>query len=114
MSWRFWRPKHTMESVAQRLASGLLDGSIALDEPLADEPFEDELDADAIVVQIDVSDSMSDEQILDKVKECAHDADAKNRDQGGAGLRIGQVVIASPKVKVALWPKSGPEHACAR
>jgi tetratricopeptide (TPR) repeat protein len=38
MHWRFWEPKHTVKSVAQRLAAGLRDGSVVLDDPLDDEP----------------------------------------------------------------------------
>ena len=60
MNWQFWKPKHTVESVAKRLASGLRDGSIILDVPLADEPFEDDIGIDAEVVQIDLPERTAD------------------------------------------------------
>jgi hypothetical protein len=42
MNWRFWEPIYTVKSVAQRLAAGLRDGSIVLDEPLEDETHDAE------------------------------------------------------------------------
>ncbi len=37
MNWRFWEPSHTVASVADRLTVGLRDGTIFLDEPIAEE-----------------------------------------------------------------------------
>lgn len=103
MNWQFWKPKHTVASVARQLASGLRDGSIVLDEVLADEPFDDEIDADdAITLQIEVAEATSDAAILDMVKQYANSADLENRSRGGAGLRIGKIVVALPKITVAM------------
>ena len=75
MNWQFWKPKHTVASVAARLASGLRDGSIILDEPLADEPFDDDVETDALVLQIDVAAGTSDAAILELVRQRASSAD---------------------------------------
>jgi hypothetical protein len=113
MNWRFWKPKHTVESVAQRLALGLRNGSIILDEPFADEPFDDDIETDDVVLQINVAEGTPDAAILEMVKQCANSADLENRNHGGNGLRIGKVVVEFPKVKVALRPRSETERTSA-
>lgn len=113
MNWQFWKPKHTVASVAKQLASGLRDGSITLDEPLADEPFEDDIGTDGVVLQIDIAAGTSDATILEMVKQFASSADQENRSHGGTGLRIGKVVVEFPMVKVALRPRSEAERTSA-
>ena len=109
MNWRFWEPPHTVESVARRLVAGLRDGSVVLDEPQEEGPFDSDLNDDGIVVQIDVPEGASDAAILDYVKRCAITADEENRSHGGAGLRVGTILIQSPRVKVAFRPRNAAE-----
>jgi hypothetical protein len=103
MHWPFWQPKHTVESVAHRLASGLLDGSIVLDDP-----FEDlaELDngSDNLVLQLEVAEGMSDASIMELVTKRAMSADEEYRKKCGKALRIGRIDIRAPKVSVLLRP----------
>jgi hypothetical protein len=109
MNWRFWQPKHTFENVARQLVEGLRDGSVEFDRSLDDDDF----DADAIVMQIDVAQGMTDAAILELVKQCATTADEEDRRNGGIGLRIGRVVVDLPKVKVGLQPRTETKHAGA-
>lgn len=105
MSWQFWKPVNTVDSVAHRLAAGLRDGSIMLDDPVADEPFNDELASEAVVLYLNIPEGMNDEAILDLVKQFAAEADASDRRRGGHGLRIGKVIISHPSCRVALLPR---------
>jgi len=84
-----------------------------LNDPLADEPFGDDIDADAVVLQIDIAEGTSDAAILEMVKKSASSADQENRSHGGNGLRIGKVVVDFPKVKVALRARSESDRASA-
>jgi len=106
MSWRFWQPKHTVESIAHRLADGLRNGSVGLDDPLEDCASEDDIDSSDIVMELEVANDMSDAAILEMVKQYASTADAENRSQGGVGLRIGRVVFETSNVKIALRPRT--------
>src|SRR5262245_32687756 len=94
MTWQFWKATHTVDSVARRLATGLRDGSMVLDEPLADEPFDASLDSDTIVLQFEVADETSDAAILDMVKARVGAADRESRSHGGPGLRLGKMIVA--------------------
>ena len=107
MNWFFWRPKHTVQSVAQRIAAGLRDGSIMLDEPLEDEPFDDVIESSDLVLQLDIPQGTSNEEILELVKQCVIRADEQNRLQGGQGLTLEAVRVESPKIRVALR-QTGP------
>jgi hypothetical protein len=95
------------------LSSGLLDDSIILDEPLVDEPFEDDIETDGLVLQLDIAEGTSDAAILELVKQSASSADQENRRHGGNGLRIGKVIVDFPKVKVALRPSNDAERTGA-
>lgn len=103
MGWRFWRPKHTVDSVARDLVAGLIDGSLALDEPLEDDDNRTEA---AVVLELDVPAGASDAEILDLVRRCTQTADAEHRNYGGHGLRLNEVKITSPPpaVRMALRP----------
>jgi hypothetical protein len=113
MNWRFWEPKHTVQTVAKQLLDGLRDGSIVIGEPLLDEPLEAETDVDKIVLQLDVPQEMSNEEILEVVKRCVRGADEENRNHGGQGLSLEAIRVDRPKVKVALRAKGVPNRLAA-
>jgi hypothetical protein len=113
MTWRFWEPRHTLESVARQLAEGLADGTVALDEPLADEPLDEGAGPEALVLQLDVPDHLSDAEVLELIKQLSATADKDHRRHGGQGLAIRQVFIprAAPAanekaVRVAFQSKN--------
>lgn len=82
MNWRFWEPRHTVTSVARRLAVGLQDESLVLDEPFADEGD------DGLVVHLAVPSACSDAEVLEKVKTLTLVADEGHRHGGGHGLSL--------------------------
>jgi hypothetical protein len=104
MLWRFWQPKYTVEAVADRLASGLLDGSVELDDP-----FEDLSEADGepenLLLELEIAEGLSDASIMDLVTKQAMTADEEDRRKGGKGLRIGRIDIRAPKVNIAMRPR---------
>ena len=112
MNWCFWKPQHTVETVAKRLAAGLTDGSVALDEPLADETAEE-----GLILLIYLPHNLSDDEILERVKGLYLAADRDHRRHGGQGLLISTVLILPGKpnnglaraAQVALQSKSESE-----
>ena len=113
MNWRFWEPKHTVQSVAKQLLDGLRDGSVVVGERLLDEPLDAETDTDNIVLQLDVPREMSNDEILDVVKRCVRGADEENRSHGGQGLSLAAIRVDRPTVKVALRPRTESERTSA-
>jgi hypothetical protein len=110
MNWRFWQPRQTVASVAGRLAEGLRDGSVVLDEPFADEA-EDAADDD-LMLNLNAPAGSTDLEMLDLIKRVTLHADEGHRQSGGHGLSI-QVVWFSylapagkPAVRVRLRPKN--------
>jgi len=86
--WQFWKPRHTVASVAARLAAGLADGSVDLDEPLLEET-----DEHSLVVELDVPSDWTDAKVLELVSSLSSKADQAYREHGGQGLRVQKIEI---------------------
>src|SRR5437870_5441287 len=95
MEWRFWRPRHSVASVAANLARGLTEGTIALDEPFADDDQDHRANNAGLILELDVAENVPDTELLEIVKRLTVSADDEHRQHGGHGLAIRQVKIAS-------------------
>jgi hypothetical protein len=109
--WQFWQPRHTVASVARRLADGFADGSVVFGDAQGRAPV-------GLALTLDVPGDLSDDEVLERVKRVAATADSLYRSLGGRGLRIQEIEIRRPegrpaeKVRLGMVA-AGDEHPTA-